>query len=196
MTQRRVTATNQISTVTDALQLGKKTGLLTIERGEGETFEEGTMTFLHGKVVKAAIGSYIGRDAAVKLFSWQACRFSFISMPPEHINQTTFSTPRPQTDARVVTDKLHLGSYKAPQTNHDAQDIMSRRPSITIYYKEAMDDILHILEQHGLSRMHRRVLLLIDGHRSIRDLVMLSGRSPNEVITLLVDLERTGLIQL
>src|SRR5579883_449231 len=80
MTQRRVTATNQLATVIDVLQLGKKTGILTVERGEGATFEEGTMTFVNGQVVEAAIGAYVGREAASKLFSWQACRFLFIPM--------------------------------------------------------------------------------------------------------------------
>src|SRR6266849_2908148 len=98
MTQRRVTATNQIATVIDVLQLGKKTGILTVERGEGETFEEGTMTFGQGQGVQAAIGPYIGRDAATKLFSWQACRFLFVPMLPEHLSRGMLPTPHTQPD--------------------------------------------------------------------------------------------------
>ena len=136
MTQRRMTATNQLSTVTSALQLGKATGILTVERGEGETFEEGTIVFLHGQVVQAALGSSRGRDAESRLFAWKACRFLFAPWSPED---------------------------------------MDRRPSVPIF-QESMDDVLRMLDRQGFSRAHRRLFLLIDGRRSIRELAALIGR--------------------
>ncbi len=57
-------------------------------------------------------------------------------------------------------------------------------------------EALALLERFRLTRLHRHVFLLLDGKRTIYDLVRLTGRSLNEVDRLLVDLERIGLIRL
>jgi hypothetical protein len=204
MTQRRVTATNQLATVIDVLQLGKKTGILTVERGEGATFEEGTMTFVSGQVIQATLGRYVGRDAATKLFSWQACRFMFVPTLPEQLSsgmlptpQTNATLPIPQTQPEVkaikpgTTGPLYRTQQPDPSTHGD----LSLRPAIAAYSKESMDAVLRTLDQRGLSRTHRRLFLLIDGRRSMKDLAMLIGRTPGETATMLADLERAGLIQ-
>jgi len=195
MTQRRVTATNQLSTVTTALQLGKKTGILTVERGEGDTLEEGTITFVHGQVVQASLGLYAARDAATKLFAWQACRFSFVPYSPENSSLPTPLLPQPQADTRSVTENKHEPFYENQQTNLAAQDEIDRRPSLAVY-QESMDDVLHILDRQGFSRVHRRLFLLIDGRRSIRELAALIRRTPDETSLLLTDLWQAGLIRL
>lgn len=230
MTQRRVTATNQLATVIDVLQLGKKTGTLTVERGEGATFEEGTMTFVSGQVIQATLGPYIGREAATRLFSWQACRFMFVpgqpappdistlptpripSTPPAHPDISTLPTPRmspappthpdtlptPQTlpDLKAIQRGTTGPLYRYQKSDPTTYGDLSLRPAIAAYSKESMDAVLHILDQNGLSRTHRRLFLLIDGRRSIKDLAMLLRRTPGETAVMLADLERAGLIQL
>ncbi|TMC61826.1 MAG: DUF4388 domain-containing protein, partial [Chloroflexota bacterium] len=49
MPHQRETATDRLSNVIQVIQLGKKSGLLTVERGEGITFEEGAITFVNGQ---------------------------------------------------------------------------------------------------------------------------------------------------
>lgn len=191
MTQRRVTATNQLSTVIDALQLGKKTGLLTVEQGIGETLEEGTMTFMNGQVVNATLGRYKGRDAATKMFSWKACRFSFVPGTPENSGQAMIPLPEAPTEARGATQYIQWQVPQPPMLNQDA---WSRRPVASAFSKEFLDNVLHTLDRYGLSRMHRRLFLLIDGRRSIRDLATLIGRSPDETASFLADLEHNGFI--
>jgi len=197
MTQRRVTATNQLATVIDVLQLGKKTGILTVERGEGATFEEGTMTFVNGQVVEATLGPYVGRDAATKLFSWQACRFMFVPTLPGQLSSGMLPTPQTQPEVKAVTKPGATGPlYRFQQPDPTTHGDLSLRPAIAAYSKESMDAVMRILDQQGLSRTHRRLFLLIDGRRSIKDLATLIGRTPGETATMLADLERAGLIQL
>jgi hypothetical protein len=195
MTQQRGTATKQLSTVITALQVGQKTGILTVERGEGKTFEGGTIIFVHGQVAQAAIGSYTGRDAATKLFSWQACRFSFAPLLPEDSALAAHLVPHPQTGAKTVTQNGHKPSSGNHQTNSTAEGDMSRRPLMAVP-QQSMDDVLRILDRQGFSRTHRRLLLLIDGRRSISELAALIGRTQNETATLLTDLWRAGLTRL
>ncbi len=194
MTQRSMTATNRISTVIDVLQLGKKTGTLIVERGTGETFEEGTMVFVHGQVVQAAVGGYKGRDAATRLLSWQACRFAFTSNQPDRAREVP-QTPSTQANVNEPTRNSYDQWQGNLQDYSGIQDEMSLRPLLSLY-KEALDPILSTLEQRGFTRIHRRLLLLIDGKRSIRELAMLIGRTPNETMALLTELQQAGFIRL
>lgn len=59
-----------------------------------------------------------------------------------------------------------------------------------------LDSALKVIENMGLSRAHRRLLLLIDGQRTAIELVRLMGRDENEVYSLLRDLEQATVIQL
>lgn len=54
---------------------------------------------------------------------------------------------------------------------------------------------MHLIEQMGLSRAHRRLFLLIDGRRTPQELVRLMAQDPAEVYRLLKDLERAGVVQ-
>lgn len=195
MTQRHPITTNQFSTVIDALQLGKKTGILTVERGEGETFEEGTITFVNGQVVNASLNPYQGRDAAIKLFSWQACRFSFVAMLPEQIHYRQEAPPLSTGPAEAASADRHL-QYELRQAKPGGRDDLSRRPFPITYTAESLEAILFELDRQGFTRVHRRLFLLIDGKRSIEELALLVRHTPDEMMVLLADLERAGFIRL
>ena len=195
MTERRLIATTQLSSVITALQLGRKTGILTVERGEGETFEEGTITFLHGQAVQAVSKSYTGRDAATKLFSWQTCRFAFVPLSPQDPALAGYLAPPSQVYVRLDTKNTREPFYGNQQTNSSAQGDMSRRPSQAVY-QGSTHEALRMLDRQGLSRTHRHLFLLIDGRRSIKDLAVLIGRSPDETVALLDALMQAGLIRL
>ena len=55
---------------------------------------------------------------------------------------------------------------------------------------------LRVLTDRGLSRVHRQLLLLIDGQRSLAELMRLTGKSANEVDLLLRELAQADLIRL
>ena len=196
--QRRVTATNQLSTVIDALQLGEKTGILTVERGAGGTFEEGVIVLVKGQVVNAAIGPSSGRAAATKLFSWQACRFSFVPALPGQDDAGPGREPLPAApvETNVISTALQDAFERGQQTSPNVQDSLSRRPYLAAYSHEALDTILRAFERQGFSRAHRRLFLLIDGRRSTRELAALISRTPDETMSVLADLEHAGFIRL
>jgi hypothetical protein len=58
------------------------------------------------------------------------------------------------------------------------------------------DASLRIIENLQLSRAHRQLFLLINGQRSIEELILLSKRSQDEVLQLLRDLERAAVIRI
>jgi hypothetical protein len=59
----------------------------------------------------------------------------------------------------------------------------------------AVNEILPHFNRLGLTRIHRQLFLLIDGQRSVPELIILIGHRTDEVDTLLDDLERAGLIR-
>jgi hypothetical protein len=161
MSQRRGTATDQLATVFQALQLGRKTGTLFVERGEGPTREEGSITFAHGQITQASAGQWEGEEALTWLRTWSMCRFLFVSSGSERAN----GTASPSGGSSPVPSRLW-----------------------------EVEEALLLLDRAGLSRAHRRLLLLIDGQRTIIELGYLMRRRPNEVLQLLRDLEWIGVI--
>nr|BBH92460.1 hypothetical protein KTA_06590 [Thermogemmatispora argillosa] len=242
MPQQRQTVTNRLADVIEVVQLGRKTGLLTVERGEGANLEEGAITFVNGQPVQARLGPHSGTEALRRLKLWGPCRFAFVpftppsSSPPPLLDghATPGSLPalpqRQGTDPRLrrmsgppssgplgplpfsgtgtgpatapglgqATGQRATPSPPPRQTEPNparwvplpGSGSFSRAPSRVSLY----DDALHRLEQLGFSRIHRRLYLLIDGNRTPAELARLMGRSEEEVLRLLADLERAGFV--
>jgi Domain of unknown function (DUF4388) len=81
MPQQRDTVTDRLMNVIQVIQLGRKSGLLTVERGEGTQLEDGTIIFVNGQATQAQIARHTGLDAFRRLSTWGDCRFSFIAAP-------------------------------------------------------------------------------------------------------------------
>jgi hypothetical protein len=58
-----------------------------------------------------------------------------------------------------------------------------------------LEESLRYVDQLGLSRQHRRLLLLVDGQRNVAEMVRLIGRTLYEVQQLLADLEQAKIIR-
>ena len=77
MTKPTVTATDRLANVLDVVELGQRTGLLRVERGNGTMREEGEVYFAQGKPIYAAIAGLRGREALHLLAQWGGCYFAF-----------------------------------------------------------------------------------------------------------------------
>lgn len=218
MPQQRDTSTDRLANVIQVIQLGRKTGVLTVERGNGITTEEGSITFVNGQATQANAGQHVGLDAFNWLSTWGACRFAFLSSAS---TQQTAPLPAVTRDTPPTGAMPDLPAFRTqpqhqpfaphsttnrredtPVAGIDARDI---RKSAGVSYPvpitgipvrtRQMDEAIRLIEQLGLSRTHRRLFLLIDGHRTTTELVRLMGREPDEVQRLLRDLEKAGIIQ-
>lgn len=180
--QQRETATDRLADVIQVIQLGRRTGTLTVERGRDNTFEEGTITFVNGQVMQASVGSRRGQAALSWLTMWRSCLFTFITSQTDGIaplhNPSIGVRPQQNSNGNGRTQRLDTSTPtgKAP------------------YRIKPVEEVLPIMEMMGFSRAHRRLLLLIDGQRSVTELVRLVGRSGEEVFQQLDELERAGFI--
>lgn len=108
MAKPRVTATDRLSNVIEVVELGQRTGLLTVERGSGSVLEEGEIYFVSGRAVYASLAGLRGREALAGLSRWGACRFAFDTdaarpssnlMPPSGALRGPAGSPPPTPSA-------------------------------------------------------------------------------------------------
>jgi len=95
MAKPRVTATDRLANVIEVVELGQRTGLLSVERGSGSVLEEGALYFASGRVMYASLAGLRGREALAALGRWGACRFSFDSNVQPPIPNITAAIPIP-----------------------------------------------------------------------------------------------------
>jgi hypothetical protein len=215
MPQQRETVTDRLDNVIQVIQLGRKTGQLSVERGEGNTYEEGFITFVNGQVAQATTGQRNGLDALNWLSGWGTCRFAFISeantrttgsLPSVSVPPVQSTHPSPQrsyisgrVDPQTGNLRLAPQTQPLPSIRQEPEPTSNTPPAPytppVLYRTRPVDEALRILEYRGLSRTHRHLLLLIDGQRTMAELVRLMGRDQDEVSQLLRDLINAAVIQ-
>jgi hypothetical protein len=297
MTKPRVTTTDRLSNIIEVVELGRRSGLLTVERGSNPTIEQGAMYFFQGRTIFAQVEGLRGRDALAVLAGWGQCRFAFEpnapapqpNVPPPPSQQApsvqraaTFpasrpgyapqspqraqptpqrapqspqtpptntpssfnwdslgsgNLPNPQTPPSFGapqpgphTGALTGGPYSPPSTPSTPSSvggswmnswpgsqtsgqlnwpgagtpstgpfrasapvdpaILDRRP------RRAPDvrDLIAVVGAYNLSRNHRTMLLLADGEHTVLDVARLSSKPVEDVVALLAELERHGLV--
>jgi hypothetical protein len=80
-----VTATDRLTNVLDVVELGRRSGMLRVERGQGTMREEGEIYFANGSPIYAALAGLRGRDALLSLARWSECYFTFETDAPQPI---------------------------------------------------------------------------------------------------------------
>lgn len=195
MQPQRETMTDSLADIIQIIHLGSKNGRLTVERGEGNKREEGFITFLNGNVIEARIGPYDGAIAFNYLNTWRTCRFAFVNdvpaLPPGQGRANGTTNPLPPPNAFIYHATTPEGQNNSSYLSNGRG---GSHPSFPVRLQQG-EATLHHLENAQIPRLHRRLLLLVNGQRGVDELARLMGRSFDEVETLLSDLERAGLIR-
>jgi Domain of unknown function (DUF4388) len=209
MPQQPATLTDRLANVIQVIQLGRKTGTLSVERSSGNSLEQGTVYFVNGLMTQASAHQLRGLAAFQWLNTWGSCRFTFtpsdsavatnrlvsirLGQVPASKHegfQDTDPTIRIQAQARAFSSS---GTENNQNRHHgiSPQNVSGSIPNQVRFLEDAVERI----ERMKLSRAHRRLFLLIDGHRTTADLARLMGRRQVEVDALLHDLERADVVK-
>jgi hypothetical protein len=209
MPQQPTTLTDQLANVIQVIQLGRKTGTLTVERSSGSSVERGTIHFVNGLMTQASAHQLSGLPAFQWLNTWGACHFTFT---PSEAGATTRKLPSVRHTQLPVSEQQSFHDID-PDQHIQAQSkafsgsgiLNNRYPSNELSMREesagipkqirSIEDAVQRIERMKLSRAHRRLFLLIDGHRNTADLARLMGRRQAEVVALLQDLERADVVK-
>ncbi len=208
LSQRGIT-TDQLANILQVIQLGRKSGRLTVERVADSQHEEGEIFFSHGQIVSARCGSLHGQVAFRQLNMWGACRFVFVDTTMQQdTDPKTESYSKPDKSTGPLVQRKNSSQLQPLPTATESARIplpsaegrepayraSSPLPSIYPCRLTTPAEGLAIIEKARLSRLHRHLFLLIDGNRSTQEIIRLMGRTPTEVQHLLSDLERVGII--
>jgi hypothetical protein len=210
MPQQPATSTDRLANVIQVIQLGRKTGVLTVERESGTRLAQGVVYFVNGLMTQASAHQLRVLAAFQWFNTWGSCRFTFTLSDSKLATNKLVSlrrTHRPASEHESVQDTdLTIGnqaltrvlSRSDTENNHIRQHHLSPHTTparIPIRVCSLEDAVVHI-ERMQLSGIHRHLFLLLDGHRTTTELARLMGRRSVEVDDLLRDLERADVIRL
>ena len=109
MPQKRGTTTDNLLNIIQVIQLGRKTGCLMVERGEGIGREEGDILFVSGQIVEVHSGDLAGQHALDWLKTWSVCRFLFV---PSSLSTTPLRIHHKETGIQILNrenfSRVHL----------------------------------------------------------------------------------------
>jgi hypothetical protein len=189
---QRDTVADQLIKVIQVLELGRKTGTLSVERGSDSMYEEGLLVFVNGRIVEAKTSFQHGPDALASLQTWEQCRFAFLpgeypTLPSrQDFNNASSSSPA-YSDERW-TKPLPIPEQVSSQPRVEPVPVTPRQT-------RPVETAFSLIESAGLARVHKHLFLLLDGHRTLAELTQLTRRSPDELMVFLRNLKRLGLIQ-
>ena len=178
----------------------RQSGLLSVERYENGRFEEGEVSFQKGFPVNARSGSRTGQDALSYLHAWSQVDFSFTPETTETSNPLPASPipPPPVMRPTNTTQPLSPPRQRTPPPHTDLPQPSSSQPANTrsAFYERTPRKLVN--EQNvmnmALTRPQRSLYLLIDGRRTVADLIRFTNRDAQEVYQLLSELQARGLI--
>lgn len=217
----RDTATDRLSNVIEVVELGRRTGLLSAERGAGPAYEEGALYFVGGRAVYAAVAQLRGREALSVLSQWGPCYFCFDTRaaPPQPNIAEAITGPNaaartggPASSSRWPSQTGPIappGPMRGPTTpdraaapgahstwgpGQPARASQSGPLGRRPRRSPDLRDLMTVVTTYHLSRVQRTILLLADGTHDVLDIARLASRSVDEVTQMLADLQGKGLI--
>lgn len=209
MPQQPTTLTDRLANVIQVIQLGRKTGTLNVERNSDMNLERGTICFVNGMMTQASAHQLNGLAAFQWLNTWGSCRFNFT--PSDSANTTRKLPSLPTVQLQVAENQssndtnptLEIQSQGktlpgSGRENNQKQldDLTKMKVPVRIPRQlRSLEDAVEHIERMKLSRAHRHLFLLIDGHRNTADLARLMGRRQVEVVAMLRDLERADVVK-
>ncbi|HZR44395.1 MAG TPA: DUF4388 domain-containing protein [Ktedonobacteraceae bacterium] len=207
MLRRVTTMIDSLASIIRTLSDGGMSGHLIARRRNGGQSEDGEIFFVHGKIIDAKTADRVGIDALNWMKTWKDCIFSFRpSRDSEHIpvlspevlrNQTNAQPTKEATEPRQTSPirKLARVLNKEPENaNSPVVDPETLLPEAIPYRAEDYDKALQLMRQKAYSRVHLHIFLLVDGHRSVAELIRLTSRRKDQIVRLLRDLETLGVI--
>ena len=210
MLRQYVIATRLVSII-QTIQLSRETGILVAKRGEGNSAEEGRIVFTSGRITEVKTTRPNVSDAFNHISTWENCLVSFVPQDSakdiSHLlgGTSTSASVLPESQKFISSTPLPKGARPVHERSQDQpRDTPVSNPSLAFTRQELMTPVpfliqplpvtLQRIEQMGLSRAHRQLVLLIDGKRSLEVLAHGMGRTISNVQELLHDLTRFKLI--
>ncbi len=209
MVDRVTTTVDSLAKIIQTLANGSMSGHLIARRDNKRILEEGEIFFVYGKIVAAKAVDRVGVDALNWMKVWKDCTFSFSPskeskhipiLAPGLLNNPTNTVPMTsRTDTRKIPSVRKVVNESGKGAENPIFQLAlpeSLSPQAVPYRTETDARALQILKATEYSRLHRHLFLLVDGHRTVAELMRLTGRNIDEVTKYLRDLEKLPIIHI
>src|SRR6266576_3032640 len=129
MQPQRTAMTDCLADLIHIIRMGEKSGVLTVERGEGRSLEEGLIKFVRGQVVEARVNQRSGLAAFTYLNAWQVCHFSFIAqaaneaLSPSQITRPLLPANGGFADNTSIADSPYFDTVTQVDGLHEYREI-------------------------------------------------------------------------
>ncbi len=207
MAKGRDDSAERMSDLFALLRTRRQSGLLSVERYENGRFEEGEVTFQKGQPVDAQTGSRAGQNAVSYLLTWRHVDFSFTpeamlpsSPAPSRLPNPPTPIPSPSTERPINTtgplsplrQRTPLPATNLPQPPSSAQQTHTKSAFLERIPRKLANE-QNVMDM-ALTRPQRSLYLLIDGRRTVADLIRFTHRDEQEIFRLLTELQARSLI--
>lgn len=187
---------NQLLPVIRQIQLKRYSGTLMVQRGKETTLERGSITFVKGQIMQARTDRRTGSEALNALSTWRNCAYRFTPTSSSDNSMQSIETPAPNVSEQSrssTASPYDRGEHR--HTSPSPSMLEGVAPGVP-YRTRQMNEAMQMMNQHGFSRTHRHLFLLVDGQRSIIELAHMLKHDKREVDKLLSDLENAALIRI
>lgn len=213
MTRGRVNAAENLSDVIELMRKRRQSGLLSIERTQGNLFEEGEIYFQVGQPIYARQAQLTGEDALARLLSWHQVYFAFFTNQPQPAANISFAIGTRANGAIATEPSARSvnsirsnpdnsvpfgGRSQAGQPERNSQSTFpttGNTPGLEWLVPRKIGNDRNVLSL-PLTRPQRSIYLLIDGKRTVSDLSRCTRKSLQEIERLLSELQERGLIHI
>lgn len=191
---------DQLAKIIEAIQIGRTTGSLVVTRGEGASYETGTLVFLKGKMVRGKAGRREDREAFNWLSTWGRCRYTFVLSITSDTAAESLLGGDPSTFIAAMDGEKVTGPLKEKETTTTPKARDSSASGVLSdsvpYRSKPLEYGMRLIEEKNLSRTHRHLFLLINGERKVVDFKRLLKLGEFEVLSVLYELQDMGIISI
>ncbi len=203
--QQQGKITDNLASVIQIIRVESGTGELRAMRGEGIESERGSIKFVNGQIVYAQVGPYQGPTAFNILNTWGRCVFFFFAVNMQHSGSLPALLPEPpQQHSPRDTTSVGILPFTGGQTplpipqEHQPELPPATTIPSTAIPRATMSAVkaVALIEKAELPRTYRQIFLLINGRRSVHDLIIRAGCAPEDMYRVLETFEKLAVIRI
>jgi hypothetical protein len=181
--------------ILEMARYSRQNGMILVEHYQSGRVEEGEVFFQSGQLIRARAGRLNGQDALNWILRWH------------NITYTIGTDESLQSGATPFAIQRNYTSPAPPKAHRTTGPIVSQTPakgSISIANDSSTPGIERLVPQKRgiesevlglpLTRPQRFIYFLVDGHRTVADLVRCTGKNAREIEFILNELQEQGLV--
>lgn len=199
LAQTQMTKGESISGLLEAAHVQRRQGMLHVEYSQGGCVEAGDIYLRAGEPTYARVGSLTGNEALHYLLGWRDISFAFFSDGPRPPANIASGPTIKRTNASIHS----VSPTFAVSPQELKKGLMEERVVAVSNHPTLLDMIWFVPRKASqtpnalllpLTRRQRLIYFLVDGRRTVGDLMRMTSKNIMDVKLILHELQEQGLV--